>query len=148
MNTCALYVICTCVTALHLRYMRMHLFTANQKHLIFSCTLLIKEAGRIKHTMIRWRTIVHKINELPCCRFYYIKWGCLQQNKTQKTFFITNFTFWHLEDAAWNFHPGKTPHGQYNNMYNNTIHLEELQLCYYNFLQNWNCVNPFTPKSD
>ena len=51
------------------------------------------EATGIKHTMIRRGTIVHKINELPCCRFHYIKWGCLQWNKTQKTFFIKNFTF-------------------------------------------------------
>ena len=51
------------------------------------------EATGIKHTMVRRGTIVHKINELPCCRFHYIKWGCLQWNKTQKTFFIKNFTF-------------------------------------------------------
>ena len=56
------------------------------------------------------------------------------------------FDIWRIQHDI--FHPGKTPHEQYNNMYNNTIHLEELQQCYYNFLQNWNCVNPFTPKSD
>ena len=68
------------------------------------------EATGIKHTMVRLGTIVHKINELPCCRFFYIKWGCLQQNKKHKTFFVKNFTFLHLEDTGWNFHPGKTPH--------------------------------------
>ena len=51
------------------------------------------EAIGIKHTMVRRGTIVHKINELPCCRFHYIKWGCLQQNKKLKTFFVKNFTF-------------------------------------------------------
>ena len=70
------------------------------------------------------------------------------KTKPKKHFLLGTSLFWHLEDTAWNFHPEKTPHGQYNNMYNNTIHLEELQLCYYNFLQNWNCVNPFPPKSD
>ena len=68
------------------------------------------EATGIKHTMVRWGTIVHKINELPCCRFHHIKWGCLLQNKKHKTFFVKNFTFLHLEDTRWNFHSGKTPH--------------------------------------
>ena len=68
------------------------------------------EAIRIKHTMVRRGTIVHKINELPCCRFHHIKWGCLLQNKKHKTFFVKNFTFLHLKDIGWNFHPGKTPH--------------------------------------
>ena len=54
---------------------------------------LDSEATGIKHTMVRRGTIVHKINELPCCRFPYIKWGCLQQNKKHKTFFDKNFTF-------------------------------------------------------
>ena len=68
------------------------------------------EATGIKHTMVRRGTIVHKINELPCCRFHHIKWGCLLQNKKHKTFFVKNFTFLHLEDTRWNFHSGKTPH--------------------------------------
>ena len=68
------------------------------------------EATGIKHTMVRRGTIVHKINELPCCRFHHIKWGCLLQNKKHKTFFVKNFTFLHLKDTGWNFHPGKTPH--------------------------------------
>ena len=34
-----LFVICICVRTLHLCYMRMHLFSANQKHGIFSCIL-------------------------------------------------------------------------------------------------------------
>ena len=34
--------LCTCVMTLHSRYMRMHSFSANQKRVIFSCTLSIK----------------------------------------------------------------------------------------------------------
>ena len=39
-SMCALFVLCTCITTLHLCYMRMHSFSANQKGIIFSCTLL------------------------------------------------------------------------------------------------------------
>ena len=98
------------------------------------------EATGIKHTMVRLGTIVHKINELPCCRFFYIKWGCLQQNKKHKTFFVKNFTFFTSERYRMKF-----PN---NYMYNNTLHLEELQQYYYNFLQNWDCVNSFSPERD
>ena len=35
-----LFVICTCVTTLHPCYMRIHLFSANQKLVIFTCTYL------------------------------------------------------------------------------------------------------------
>ena len=34
--------LCTCVMTLHSCYMRMHSFSANQKRIMFSCTLLIK----------------------------------------------------------------------------------------------------------
>ena len=97
------------------------------------------EAIGIKHTMVRRGTIVHKINELPCCRFHHIKWGCLLQNKKHKTFFFDkNFTFyiWKIQDKIYiqERHPMRNTY-----MYNNTLHLEELQQCYYNFLQNWDC---------
>ena len=39
-SMCALFVLCICITTLHLCYMRMHSFSANQKGIIFSCTLL------------------------------------------------------------------------------------------------------------
>ena len=39
MRSCAT-VICTCITTLHLCYIRMHSSSPNQKHVIFSCTLL------------------------------------------------------------------------------------------------------------
>ena len=34
------FIMCTLVTTLHLCYMRMHSFSANKKHITFSCTLL------------------------------------------------------------------------------------------------------------
>ena len=40
LKACGLFVICTRVTTLHSCYMRMHQFSANQKRVIFSCTLL------------------------------------------------------------------------------------------------------------
>ena len=49
LKVCANYVyfalvlhLCTCVRTLQSCYMRMYSFLANQKHVIFSCTLLIK----------------------------------------------------------------------------------------------------------
>ena len=39
----AIFVICTRVTTLHSCCMRMHSCSANQKRVIFSCTLLVKK---------------------------------------------------------------------------------------------------------
>ena len=72
-------------------------------------------------------------------RFFYIKWGCLQQNKKHKRFLLRTslFYIWKIQDeiSIQERHPMRN-----NYMYNNTLHLEELQQCYYNFLQNWDCV--------
>ena len=43
----ALFVICSFVTTLHSCYMRTHSFSANQKCVIFSCTLLTEEKKTI-----------------------------------------------------------------------------------------------------
>ena len=47
MALCGLFVISTCVTTLHLCDMIMHLFSANQMHLIFSCTLLASKSQEL-----------------------------------------------------------------------------------------------------
>lgn len=47
MAVCGLFVISTCVTTLHLCDMIMHLFSANQMHLIFSCTLLASKSQEL-----------------------------------------------------------------------------------------------------
>ena len=40
-GVCTLFVICTCVTTLHLCYMKNALFSANQTHIIFSHIIII-----------------------------------------------------------------------------------------------------------
>ena len=69
------------------------------------------------------------------------------KTKSTKRFLLRTslFYIWKIQDeiSIQERHPMRN-----NYMYNNTLHLEELQQCYYNFLQNWDCVNPFATTSD
>ena len=58
------------------------------------------EATGIKHTMVRLGTIVHKINELPCCRFFLHQVRMPTTKQKAQTFFVKNFTFLHLKDTG------------------------------------------------
>ena len=61
------------------------------------------------------------------------------KTKSTKRFLLRTslFYIWKIQDeiSIQERHPMRN-----NYMYNNTLHLEELQQCYYNFLQNWDCV--------
>ena len=58
------------------------------------------EATGIKHTMVRLETTVHKINELPHCRFFLHQVRMPTTKQKAQTFFVKNFTFLHLKDTG------------------------------------------------
>ena len=80
LKACALFVICTRVTALHSSYMRMHQFSANQKRAIFFMYIInpIKPKAKQQQTtlekdwdkpaaLLKWRVDAWGIQGLPVC---------------------------------------------------------------------------------